>query len=623
MRNSSLCRAVGWSAALALCLGLTACGEGIGGGRHGSSAGIDTLGDGGSGVGDEGADDGDDGGSEGDAGTAGEDGDDDDTGGNDVFGDDDQELVFLSVEPSEVVMELDLDESGAQDYMVIGHYTDGSTVDLTDAASFVSDNPLVGVMNGTTLQVNGKGSSFFDSTLVQVQADGFSGVAQLTLAVYRKTGPQQDFFFVLPYEDPAGAQTKPLSFSTDVQSLDVFFNVDTTGSMTGPISNLQSSLVSIIADIQTQIADTFFGVASFEDYPLSGYGDNPCSNSGVADQPFNLLQEITNSVPMAQAAVNALSVGPGGAPIGCGADGAESNIEALYQIATGDGLAGPGATNVPANAGGIGGVSFRDGAMPVVVSITDAVSHDTAANNCSQQYGGSVAAVAASKADAMTALDGICARVVSVAVGNYNTSCGPLADGIDFAETTGAMIPPDAWDLVPGGRPAGCGAGQCCTGVNSAGVGTNAQGLCPLVYRANANGSGLDNGVTDGVQMLASYAPFDVTTAVDGQGQDVDGLPTPVGVTTADLISAVTPVGHGAVPLPGAPNPTLTATGFENVIPNTDVTFDIEAHNDVIPQGPSPRLFEATIRVLASGCSDLDERTVFILVPPESLPPPG
>ncbi|MEM6990330.1 MAG: hypothetical protein AAF721_07535 [Myxococcota bacterium] len=623
MVTSSFGGRVGWASAIALCFGLCACGEGIGGGRASSSAGINTLGGAETGIGDS-FDDDDDGDGTTVGGEAG-DGADETAGddGSDVFGDDDDELLFVSVEPSELVIELDLGQSTVQNYTVLGHYADGSTVDLTGEAAFFSNNPQVGIMNGTTLQVGSHASSFFDSTLVQVEAAGFSGAAQLTLAVYRKTGEQQDFFFVLPYEDPAGTQAKPLTFSTDVQSLDVFFNVDTTGSMTGPINNLQSSLVSIIADIQTQINDTYFGVASFEDYPISGYGDNPCSASGVADQPFNLLQEITNSVPNAQAAVNALSVGAGGAPVGCGADGAESNIEALYQIATGDGLVGPGATNVPANGAGIGGVAFRDGAMPVVVSITDAVSHDTQSNNCSQQYGGAVAGVAASKNDAMNALGGICARVVSVAVGNYSTSCGPLADGTEFAQTTGAMIPPEAWDLVVGGRPAGCGPGQCCTGINSAGVGTDGQGMCPLVYRANSAGSGLDNGVTDGVQMLAAYAPFDVTTAVDGVAQDADGFPTPAGVTTADLITAVTPVGHGVVPLPGAANPTLTATAFENVIPNTDVTFNIEAHNDVVPQESAPRLFEATVRVLASGCSDLDERTVFILVPPAALPPPG
>lgn len=604
-------------------ISLAGCGDGAGGRSGSASAGIGSLSDGGVTVGDTDGPGGDGGGTADDGNGTADDGDDaDDNGGNDLFGDD-QELMFLSVEPGELVTELDIGESAVQDYMVIGHFSDGSTTDVTDLAQWSSDNPMVGTMLDDTLQIAAHDTSYFDSTIVTAEVDGFTGAAQLTLAVYRKSGAQQDFFFVLPFEDPAGSQTKPLTFTTDIKSLDVFFNVDTTGSMGGTINNLQSSLVSIIADIQTQIADTNFGVASFEDYAVSGYGDNPCINSGVADQPFNLLQEITNSVPMAQAAVNALSVGPGGVPIGCGGDTPESNVEALYQIATGTGLNAPPPTNVPPNANGIGGVAFREGAMPVVVSITDAVSHDTGVNDCFQGYTGAVAAIAASETEAMNALGDICARVVPVAVGAFGSSCSPLADGTRYAETTGAVIPPDAWDLVPGGRPAGCAAGQCCTGINSAGVAANGQGQCPLVYRANTNGSGLNNGVTDGVQMLASYAPFDVSTAVDGVAVDTAGVPTPPGTTSADFITAVTPSGHGMVPLPGAADPTLTPTTFENVIPNTDVTFNIEAFNNFVPQEPTPRLFEASIRVLASGCSDLDERTVFILVPPKSLPPPG
>ena len=544
-----------------------------------------------------------------------------DDGGNGGPPDEDIELVYVEVDPAEVVLELDLGEASAVPFTVIGHYTDGATEDLTDEAAFSVSNPFVGYTNENVLQVPAHGQSFFDSTIVEVEVGSEHGAAQVTLAAYRKTGESPDFFFVLPYEDPAGPQDKPLTFSTEVQSLDVFFNVDTTGSMSPPIHNLQSSLVSIIGAIQGQVADTQFGVGSFEDFPISGYGNSPCYESGVADQPFTLLQEITNSAASAQAAVNALTTYAGGPPIGCGADTPESNVEALYQIATGDGLNSPAPTSVPANADGVGGVAFRDGVLPVIVPITDAVTHQ--GNGCGQNYGGSVAGVAATEDDAMSALAGICGRVMQVAVGNHSGSCSPLDDGRRFAETTGAVIPPEAWDQAAGGRPAGCGAGQCCTGTNSTGVPTNAAGMCPLVYRANSNGSGLDHGIIDGVQMLAAYAPFEVTTAVDGVPHDTDGMPADPGVTSADFITAITPDSHGPVPLPGAADPTLTPTTFQGVIPDTDVTFSVSAHNTVVPQGDYPRLFEATISVLASGCSELDERQLYVLVPPKPLPLPS
>ena len=96
-----------------------------------------------------------------------------------------------------------------------------------------------------------------------------------------------------------------------------------------------------------------------------------------------------------------------------------------------------------------------------------------------------------------------------------------------------------------------------------------------------------------------------------------------MGTTTADFIKAVTPFSHGVVPLPGVPDPTLTPTQFLDVIPDTDVTFTIEAYNDFVMQGQDPRIFVANIRILADDCGDLDEREVFILVPPLELPPPG
>jgi hypothetical protein len=536
------------------------------------------------------------------------------------------ELQYIAVAPADAVLELDIDTPASQDFTVTGFYSDGSSAELTAEATWSASNATLGAMNGATLEIPAFADTYIGSTLVTAEVDGFMGDAQLTVAAYRQTGDQVDFFFVLPYNDPAGSQEKPLTFSTDVKSMDVFVSMDTTGSMGGPINNLQNSLsATVIPGIQGAVPDTQFGAGAFEDFPISPFGSNPCFTTGAPDQPFELLQEITPVLAAAQAGVEALTT-PGGQPIGCGNDWPESSIEAMYQIATGDGLAGPVPTNVPANAVGIGGVGFRDGAMPVIVSITDAPSHDPGNVLCygGQDYGANagVIAVAHTRQQTVTALGEICARVVTVAVNDFD-SCGPYGDGVYFAENTGTVIPPEAWDLAPAGRPPGCAAGQCCTGLDGAGVAPNVAGVCPLVYRSNSAGTGVGAGMVDGVSLLASYSPFDVTTEVEGVGTDVDGVPLPAGYTTADFIVAVTPFDHGPVPLPGVPPPVITPTAFENVIPDTDVTFTIEAYNDFVPQTPAPQIFEATIRVLADGCSDLDERTVFILVPPEPLPPPG
>lgn len=528
----------------------------------------------------------------------------DDTNASDT--DNEPTLLFLDVSPPETILELDLNSASSVDFIVTANYSDGSSIDVTGDATWDVSNAAVGAMNGASLEIPGFADSFFESAILTADVGGETGQAQITIAAYDLTN---DFFFVLPFEDEAGPQDKPLTFSTEVKSMDVFINMDTTGSMGGELSTLQSALANtIVPAIQAEVPNTQFGVGNFEDFPIGSYG------SSGSDQPFELGLAISNNVGAVQTAVFALSLGDG-------VDLPESHIEALYQIATGEGLVGPAPTSVPANNAGIGGVGFREGALPVVVSITDDISHDTASNACSgEQYAGAVAAVAHSEQEAIDALGAICGRVIQIASGGTG-ACTAYADGVQFAEQTGAVIPPEAWDI--GGRPPGCAAGQCCTGLNAIGRAPNGVGLCPMAYSVSTDGSGVDDSFADAVSLLAAYGQFDVTSAVSGGMADVDGVALPAGTTTADFIQAVTPFAHGVVPLPGVPDPTITPTAFENVIPDTDVIFTVTAFNDFVEQGPDPRLFSANIQVLADDCGDLDDRDVFILVPPEALPAPG
>ncbi len=525
--------------------------------------------------------------------------------------DDDPSLLFLEVSPPETVLELDLNSASSVAFTVTANYSDGSTIDVTGDATWDVSNAAVGAMNGSTLEIPGFASNYFESAILTADVAGETGQAQITIAAYDLTN---DFFFVLPFEDEAGPQDEPLTFSTDVKSMDVFINMDTTGSMSGAITYLRNALgTSIIPAIQAEVPNTQFGAGTFDDFPITPYG-----TSGT-DQPFVMLQEITNNVASVQAAVATYSAAGGN-------DGPESNIEALYQIATGEGLAGPAPTSVPANNSGIGGAGFREGSLPVVVSITDALSHDPDGNAaCNyggpEQYAGAVAAVAHNQTEAMDAMNAICGRVIQIAVNQSGGTCNAYEDGVQFNNATGAVIPPEAWDIA--GRPAGCAAGQCCTGLNGIGRAPDASGLCPMTYSAASNGTGVDTSFSSAVSLLAAYGRFDVSSAVSGGATDVDGAALPAGTTTADFIQAVTPFDHGLVPLPGVPDPTLTPTTFENVIPDTDVIFTVTAFNDFVEQGPQPRLFTANIQVLADDCGDLDDRDVFILVPPEALPAPG
>jgi len=520
-------------------------------------------------------------------------------------------VLYLEVQPAELVHEVDLEEASTVDYTVTAVFADGSTVDMTADATFEISNPMVGQMSGATLEIPSLAESRFASGIVTATVGDDTGQAQITLAAY---DDEQDFFFILPFDDPDGEQTKPLTFSTEVKSMDVFVNMDTTFSMDGAVANLQAAMAdTIIPDIQSQVPDTQFGAGTYQDFPLRGYGI-----SG-ADQPFRLMQAITSDILAVQDAVLDFGLGDGGDP-------PEAHFEALYQIATGEGLDQPAPTSVPPNQEGIGGVAFREGALPVVVSITNQGSHGVTPNpgGCAL-YMGDVAAVAHSRTEALEALGNICARTVQIAVAdppdNDTVGCNARTDGIYLSEGTGSLIPPEAWTI--GGRPAGCSDNECCTGPEGTGVAPNGEGMCPMVFQAEGDGTGVDTSFSSAIQLLAAYGSFGVTRLVSGSSTDIDGVSLPAGTTTADFIIDVTPAGFGPVPLPGVADPIIGATSFENVIPATDVIFDVRAYNDFVPQTTQPQVFVAHIEVLADDCGELDERDVFILVPPQELPPPA
>jgi hypothetical protein len=528
----------------------------------------------------------------------------------------------IQVMPTNPIVQLDLNQPGSQQFSAVAVYADGVNEDVTASTTWNVANPAVGAMSAATLAIPAFSSSNAVVSLITADYNGSQGMAQITVVAYRQSGTQQDFFFILPYVDPAGQMMKPLDFATAIPALDVFFSMDTTGSMGGEIANLQSALNgTVIPGIQAAVANTQFGVGAQEDFPVDGYGSTNCPSNGINDQPLKVLQTITNNSAAITAAVNGLSVSPGGAPIGCGADGPEAGLEAIYLAATGNGLAGPAPTSVPVNHSGVGGVAFRQGTMPVIVGISDADSHgvgETGTCGTAEAYDANVSAYAHSRAQTKTALGAICARFVGIAPQSATPALNCIAEPYqqDLATTTGARVPPEAWDFT-GTRPAGCAAGQCCTGFSGAGRAPDAQGLCPLVFRANLDGTGVSTSIVTGIQMLTRFATFDVTSQTTGVTTDINGNPLPGGYTTANFIKAVTPATYTLPPPPPVlPNPTYDTTTFHNVTPGTQVGFNVDAFNDFVMQTDQPQIFRANIQVLAGGCTPLDQRDVLILVPP-------
>lgn len=548
------------------------------------------------------------------------------TGGNNPGKNEMPHLQFLVVEPSDRLLEMGLAQTTSINFQAFGHYSDGRVENVTDKVEWSLNAPEMGGFAGNVLNISGQSSLYVKTSQVEAKLGGVSGNGQVTVAAYKNTGNRPDFLFILPYKDKAGPKSKLLSFATKVQSLDVFFSVDATGSMNEEREQLQADLSKkIIPQVQSNIADTQFGVGIVQDYPIRPFG-----LPGL-DQPFRLLQSVTSDIAKAQAGVNAIRNGSGFDP-------AESILEGLYQIATGEGLTGPAPTSVPANKEGIGGVGFRKGTMPVIVSITDASSHaqgEKDIDSCGRGYKDMSYKVPSTgkvitgtipdefthtRKETEDALEKICARVITVASeGGTTGECDPAVDGVKLAKVTKARVSPLVWDQS---RPANCAAGKCCTGKDGSGVDPEEDGMCSLVYRVDKNGNGLGDSIVGGIKALAFFAPFDVKSQSKGEKASVTGNPLPGNVkSTVDFIDSITASSFGKLPLPGLPQPKMSGDHFKNVTPGTPVNFNIQAFNDIIRPTSTAQVFRAKIGATADQCVglELDQREVIFVVPPKPL----
>jgi cysteine-rich repeat protein len=441
----------------------------------------------------------------------------------------------------------------------------------------------------------GCGSSSSDPRQADTDADGYSDLAEFLVGANpcifnsRESFREfTDFFFVLPEDGPE--QTEPLQFSSNIVKADVAINMDTTGSMGGEINTLRSSLsAQIVPTIRTEISDTGFAVSDFRDFPCGDYGAG-------GDYPFRLSQRVTTSLSAAQTAVNNLGLGNGN-------DYFESGFESLYQIASGAGRTGcnanvpafnPAAGLVPGVADGtLGGVGFRSGAFPIVIHVTDAPSHD---------------GPGASAATAISALQGRQARAISVVSGS-----DPRGQLENVAVETGAQVRACAWD---GARPDGCGASQCCTGINGNGRGTNGAGMCPLVFDVDSNGGGLGAAITTAVRALVNTTTLQVTTVLRPEPSDpIDGRCFIQGIVPnrAEVSGGCTtsPTAVDINPVDGVND------SWSGVTPGTALFFDVLAQNDgcVDEILGVPQAFTVYIDVVGDGLTVLDTQTVTIIVP--------
>ncbi|WP_172683842.1 S8 family serine peptidase [Desulfosarcina cetonica] len=191
--------------------------------------------------------------------------------------------------------------------------------------------------------------------------------------------------------------------SDDVfDKVDIIFMVDVSGSYGDDIAQFKSKAIDLVNAFNSAGRNVQIGLTSFSDFPWSPYG-----SSSYGDYAYRLDQMLTSDSSEIISSINNLS-------LHYGMDGPESQLEALYQAATGIGrtVSSYGYTIESSDVG------WREGALPVIFLATDYSFHKESS------YPG------ASWDETVTALNDLKIRVYGLQSG------GNISDVINMAAAT-------------------------------------------------------------------------------------------------------------------------------------------------------------------------------------------
>lgn len=154
---------------------------------------------------------------------------------------------------------------------------------------------------------------------------------------------------------PYGLKLPPINVP-----IDVYFLMDTSGSMQPAICSLEVSLADIAATLSSTGLDVNIGLGQYKDYPTR--------NGDPSDFAYKRVMPVQNPTTALYTALNHLEAAGGG-------DEAEAQLPALYQAATGAGQdiapAGHSLGDIPPGQD----AGFRRNALKVIVNVTDSPFH--------------------------------------------------------------------------------------------------------------------------------------------------------------------------------------------------------------------------------------------------------
>jgi hypothetical protein len=242
------------------------------------------------------------------------------------------------------------------------------------------------------------------------------------------------------------------AFTLAIERGDIAMITDTTGSMGGTLSAVQTTFTTILTDVTDTFEDVGGGAAQHDDYAYGSFGSSP-------DSCFILSCGITTDYARVQTAVDNMALHGGG-------DGPEGSMEALYQGASGAGydqdcdgnydattdilpfiedpsdpFNGSGGENYDPSlpdAGTRGGFGFRDYSLPVLILATDNYMRDPESTNASYNASPGGCPIDATSSDVVTALADINGYFIGL-----DTSGLPTPQMIDLAQRTNSYADMD------------------------------------------------------------------------------------------------------------------------------------------------------------------------------------
>jgi hypothetical protein len=443
-------------------------------------------------------------------------------------------------------------------------------------------------------------------------------------------------FFVMPYSAGGNLPPTPASrkfgLSTELQTVDVGFIVDTTGTMGAEIAALKTGFSSsIVPALQALVPDLAIGIAAHDDVPYSTFGT-------TGDLPFYLQAPqgfVTTVTSDSVTAVNALTTHNG-------SDGPEAQVLALHHAIADSGIIWPTGSVPPAGApdGTFGALHFRADAFAIVLNITDASHHNgrRALDKSGATYDAALQNTYSFETwdvdDAVAQVNAVGSKYIGISADGGTRGVGvsdPYGYQAYITDKTDSNVTPE--NIAPA---AGCAPTQCCTGVNGAGVAADGPGgSCRSVFSIPITGAGLAAAVTRGVATVLHSIKFDVyVVAQNDPAEPIDVVgnfllkvePDPSGGTdpASNDVCMTIPVEQLADNCTG-PSCSVGSDGTLDTIlqvnPDPFYCFNVTPKaNSTVPATSAAQIFRAWLRVLAikpGGSLVLgQDREVFFLVPP-------